>query len=87
MEISLKQALLGFEKNLTHLDGRQVTVNREGVTQPGYIIKINGEGMPIHEKSGEFGDLFVKIKVLIPSTLTENQKLLAENLFNRRSSW
>lgn len=29
--------------------------------------------MPKHEKSGEFGDLYVKIKVLFPESLTEEQ--------------
>ena len=29
------QALLGFERNLTHLDGHVVELKRVGVTQPG----------------------------------------------------
>lgn len=29
------QALLGFERNLTHLDSHVVTLKRDGVTQPG----------------------------------------------------
>jgi hypothetical protein len=29
------QALLGFTRNLTHLDGHVVPLVREGVTQPG----------------------------------------------------
>jgi hypothetical protein len=29
------QALLGFERNITHLDGHEVHVLRKGVTQPG----------------------------------------------------
>jgi len=32
---SRPQALLGFERNLTHLDGRTLTLERKGVTQPG----------------------------------------------------
>ena len=31
--------------------------------------------MPKHERSDEFGDLYVKYKVLIPAELTEQQKL------------
>lgn len=33
--IGVDEALLGFERNLTHLDGHVVTLHREGVTQPG----------------------------------------------------
>ena len=50
--------------------------------------------MPIHENSGETGDLYVKIDVIIPSVLTEAQKaskilyyLVAKTLFERRSYW
>jgi DnaJ-related protein SCJ1 len=48
----LKQALLGFEKELTHLDGRKVKLNRKGkITKPGEVEKIRGEGMPVYEAS------------------------------------
>lgn len=50
-------------------------------------MKISGEGMPIHQRSGEFGDLFVKINVEVPKELNEKQKLIAERLFARRSNW
>ena len=42
--------------------------------QPGDIIKIKNEGMPIHENSAESGDLYVKIDVYVPELLTEAQK-------------
>jgi DnaJ-related protein SCJ1 len=31
----IMQALLGFERNVTHLDGHIVTLKRNGTTQPG----------------------------------------------------
>jgi hypothetical protein len=31
------QALLGFERNITHLDGHQVHILRKSVTQPGEL--------------------------------------------------
>jgi hypothetical protein len=37
---SIYQALLGFSRNLTHLDGHVVPLVREGVTQPG-VSKIH----------------------------------------------
>jgi len=36
-QLSHSQALLGFERNLTHLDGHVVQLKRTGVTQPGMI--------------------------------------------------
>lgn len=50
MEISLREALLGFEKEITHLDGHKVKVNKLGVTtKPGLVSRFKGEGMPIFE--------------------------------------
>lgn len=87
MTISLKEALLGFTKDIIHLDGRKVKIEREEVTQSGFIIKLKGEGMPIHQRSGEFGDLLVKINVEFPKELSEDKILIAESLFARRSNW
>lgn len=84
--ISLKEALLGFKREVKHLDDHIVIVSRDGVTQPGFVIKINKEGMPIHQK-GDKGDLYVKVNVLMPSELTEKQKEIAKVLFEKRSYW
>lgn len=42
-----QQALLGFERRLTHLDGRTITLSRTGTTQPGEVEVIEGEGVRI----------------------------------------
>jgi DnaJ-class molecular chaperone len=77
---------LGFDRNLTHLDGHVVRLVREGVTQPGqflwstlrlktekpgpgFVQTIEGEGMPLFERSGH-GDLFIEYNVVLPTTLT-----------------
>lgn len=69
--ITLKQALLGFEKELTQLDGRKITLNRKGkITKPGEVDKIRGEGMPVYEASSQKGDLIVTYQVELPKKLT-----------------
>ncbi len=70
-----------------HLDKHKVTIKKEEVTQPGEIMRIKGEGMPVHEASGEFGDLFVKFNVVFPKDLTEKQILIAKKLFAKRNFW
>ena len=50
VKITLKQALLGFEKELKHLDGRRIELSRVGkITNPGQVERIVGEGMPVYE--------------------------------------
>ena len=75
VKISLKQALLGFEKDLTHLDDRIIQLSRVGkITNPGQVEKIVGEGMPIYERASDRGDLIVTYEVELPKKLTDDQK-------------
>jgi hypothetical protein len=34
---------------IEHLDGHKVTLAASGVTQPGQVVLIKGEGMPVYE--------------------------------------
>jgi DnaJ-class molecular chaperone len=72
INITLKEALLGFSTEIRHLDDHIVLVDRDSVIQPGEIIRIKGEGMPKHQTSDK-GDLFVKVNVNFPNSLTEKQ--------------
>lgn len=81
-DMSETQALLGFERNLTHLDGHTVTLRREGVTQPGFVQTIPGEGMPVFQDNA-FGDLFVEYIVVLPTEINaglRKRKFLAFSL-------
>lgn len=51
---------------ITHLDGRSVQISEEGITQPGSIKVLEGEGMP-YKDSGEKGNMYVKLNVHIPN--------------------
>jgi len=74
MEISLLEALTGFSKDITHLDGHTVTIKRDQVTKPHFLLKVKEEGMPHHDFPSQSGDLFVKFTVIFPKSLTEEQK-------------
>mmetsp|Transcript_11086 Transcript_11086/g.18575 ORF Transcript_11086/g.18575 Transcript_11086/m.18575 type:complete len:114 (-) Transcript_11086:54-395(-) len=83
VEISLKQALLGFRVELEHLDGHKVVLERKRgqVTQPGQVERIADEGMPKYGMPSEFGDLLVTYKVQNPETLDERQRALFKQFF------
>ena len=86
MEITLRDALLGFEKYITHFDGHKVKVKKDGVSQQGDVLKIKGEGMPIHNKGGT-GDLYVVLSIKFPENLTDIQKEKLKTFFDGRSFW
>ncbi|KAJ1564979.1 hypothetical protein HK096_005256 [Nowakowskiella sp. JEL0078] len=76
IEISLADALCGSVKKLELLDGRKIDVKcgTERCVQPGEVIVIRGEGMPISKSPGKKGDLLVKFEVKFPRSLSSQQK-------------
>lgn len=86
MQISIKDALVGFRKEVVHLDGHVVVVEKKTVTQPGEVIRIAGEGMPVHQRGGN-GDLLVEVEIQIPKQLTQEQKEKLDVFFKRRAYW
>ena len=82
MVITLKEALLGFVKEVDHLDGHKVRVAATKVTKPSEVKRLKGEGMPIHNFPSEHGDLFVKFIFKMPAALTEAQKTAIGEIFD-----
>lgn len=82
MDISLRDALLGFRKTFTHLDGHEVVIDTGSrITRPFQVRRYEDEGMPHHEVPSNFGALHVKFKVIFPSSLTDVQKQFVEEHF------
>jgi len=74
IELSLKEALTGWKRTVTTIDGKQINVSGAGPTQPGYEERYPGLGMPISKKPGERGEFIVQVKVNFPRSLTAAQK-------------
>ena len=81
IEINLKEALLGYNKKITHLDKREFYVESHDVTQPFFIRKIDGEGMPVHKFPSQKGDLFLEFIVKLPKSLSEDEKNMIKDIF------
>ncbi|KAI9633139.1 uncharacterized protein MKK02DRAFT_39117 [Dioszegia hungarica] len=76
--LGVGEALLGFERNLTHLDGRTITVKRDGTTQPGEVEVIEGEGMPAFQDVPA-GDMYIEYSIVFPTKISDtNQKRIAD---------
>uniref|UniRef100_A0A7S0US37 J domain-containing protein n=1 Tax=Polytomella parva TaxID=51329 RepID=A0A7S0US37_9CHLO len=79
--ISLLDALVGFKHEIKHLDGHTVVLSWTGVTKPAYQQTYTGEGMPVYDKPGKYGDLIVTYVVSFPDVLTPKQQQLAREMF------
>jgi len=63
--LTLTEALAGFTKGVAHLDGHTVQLTRDGVTSPGEVQRVKGEGMPVMHAFQKHGDLVVKYRIQV----------------------
>ncbi len=70
--INIVQATLGAEIKVPTLDG-QVTMKVPEGTQPGKVMRLKGKGIPSLRGGGR-GDQLVRMKVVVPTKLTDKQK-------------
>ncbi|GKV12792.1 hypothetical protein SLEP1_g23895 [Rubroshorea leprosula] len=68
--LSLTEALCGFQFALTHLDGRQLLIKSSPgeVIKPGQYKAINDEGMPHHQRPFMKGRLYIHFNVNFPDS-------------------
>ena len=74
--VTLKEALLGGEVPVRTLKGRVLLTLPVG-TQNGKSLRLTGQGMP-RLKGGATGDLYVKVRVILPAHLSDEAKAAAQ---------
>jgi DnaJ-class molecular chaperone len=79
-EVSFSQAALGSVVEVPTIEGKVNLKVRPG-TQPGTLVRLRGSGI-VSPRSGRRGDLYVRIKVLIPARLSRRQKEALEEFEN-----
>ena len=82
-DISLLEALTGFQLLINHLDGRHVLINsKKGeIIKPGVIKTVKECGMPFFDHPTRFGNLYIKFNIHFPKSLKEDQKEALFELF------
>jgi curved DNA-binding protein len=79
VEVDLLKAVLGGEVTVETLSGSVVLTIPAG-TQPGQTFRLAGQGMPQIKNRESRGDLFVRVKIKIPRSLTAEQRELYQKL-------
>ncbi len=80
--VPLLTAILGGEVELPLLKGR-LALKIPAETQNGNVFRLAGKGMP-HLGNKAFGDLFAKVKVILPTRLSDREKSLYQQLKTAR---
>lgn len=81
VKLGFKEALTGFSRIITTLDGKKLKVSQGRPVQPGQVFSFPERGMPVSKTPGKFGDLKVEVQVDFPLTLTPQQKQAIEENF------
>ena len=79
LQVALYTALLGGKVRTKTLKG-SVSVNIPKGTPNGKKLSLRGLGMPLYSKKNEFGNLLVKVDVVLPENLSEKEVDLIKEL-------
>jgi len=82
VSVPLTTAMLGGEVGVPTLKGN-VALKVPPETQNGKIFRLSGQGMP-HLNDSSRGDIFAKVKVVLPTKLTQQERQLFEQLRSYR---
>ncbi len=73
VEVPFYDALLGGKIAFHALD-REVSISLQEGTQNGKLLRLRGLGMPDYKNQAQKGDLFLRIQILMPTQLTEDER-------------
>lgn len=74
VDLTLKEALTGWNRIVRTIDGKSIKVSKPGPTAPGFEESFPGLGMTISKKPNERGELIVRVNVEFPKTLSSSAK-------------
>ena len=77
--VDLYTAILGGDTVVNTISGA-IKVKIAAGTQSGKTLRIKGKGMPVYEKSGQSGDLYLQLRITIPEHLSAEERQLFEQL-------
>lgn len=77
--VELYTAILGG-KTLIHTLKGNIRIDVAKETESGKTLRLKGMGMPLFGKENEFGDLYAKVKIIIPKNISTEETELFEKL-------
>lgn len=86
LHLTLREALLGFNKEILQLDGKPFELIRKEVTQNDFVEQIMGRGMPRRDYPERRGDLFVRYHVVLPNMLSKEQFNMLDKILPRNTA-
>ncbi|MEX0684322.1 MAG: J domain-containing protein [Dehalococcoidia bacterium] len=93
VSVPVEDAVLGGEVEVQTIAGKRIAITVPPLTQNGKQIKLKGLGMPKLAQTGArgagakgHGDLYARVRLAIPESLTDEQRALFEQLRESRKA-
>lgn len=81
--VSVYTAALGGELTVDTLGG-PVKIKIKPETANGTRLRLRGKGFPVYKQDGQFGDLYLRLNLQLPTNLTSEEKALFQQLADLR---
>ncbi|BCX03951.1 MAG: molecular chaperone DnaJ [Candidatus Roseilinea sp.] len=85
VQVDAFTAMLGGEVQVDTLAG-PIAVKIPAGTSSGKLIRVRGRGMPKLNKPGEYGDLYLRVSITVPTDLTDAEREQLAKIAQRRPS-
>jgi DnaJ family protein A protein 2 len=74
LQISVKESLCGYDRDVTHPSGEIIKLNEPGLTSPTQVKVIHKKGL------GEEGDLKISFNIVYPRYITDEQRKVIQEI-------
>jgi len=81
--VDLYTAILGGKTTVNTLKG-PIQINIPKETENGKVLRLKGLGMPVYANANDFGDIYAKVKLVLPKNLSKEEIDLFQQLKNKR---
>lgn len=85
LPVEMTTLVLGGEIAVPTLKGTRLSLKIPPETQNGKVFRLSGQGMPILGDATRRGDLFLKVRAVLPTNLSPKERQLLEELHTLRS--
>ncbi len=80
VKVDLYAAVLGGKVQIPTIKGSPINIPIPKGAQNGQKLRLKNLGMPLYGKSDKFGDMFVKLRIEIPTKLSDKEESLFKEL-------
>jgi curved DNA-binding protein len=86
LPVDVTTLVLGGDLPVLTLKGTTLSLKIPAETPNGKVFRLSGQGMPVLNDSSRRGDLFIKVRAVLPTNLSPKEKQLYEELHKLRQA-